>query len=277
MVDRLPLGGESMKKAVFLAHVKDAARQRGGDLKEYLRMTKELGYDGLECDYTDLEQDPRGFAEMLAEAELQIASVPCWFSFEKGVNPEQIGAVVKNVAAAGGKKILAIPGFLDEQYPDALNNMTEGLKILCREAAEFGIQVSLEDFDNIKSPCATAEGLAWFFERVPELGFNLDTGNFLYAEQDVLEITKAFADRITHIHLKDRRETPVYDGQQPQYSIKGRPMYSCPVGQGDIPIRELLVMAEKAGYNGFCSAEHYAVEDQWDFMVKSARWLNEHM
>ena len=193
------------------------------------------------------------------------------------MDPDQIRTVVRNVAAAGGKKILAIPGFLDEKYPYALENMADGLKILCQVAAEFQIKVSLEDFDNIKSPCATAEGLSWFFERVPELGFNLDTGNFLYAEQDVLEVTRSFADRITHIHLKDRQETPVYEGQRPQYSIKGRPMYSCPVGQGDIPMKELLAMAEKAGYEGFCSAEHYGVDDQWTFMVRSAQWLNENM
>ena len=266
-----------MRKAIFLAHVKDAARQRGGELKEYLLLTRELGYEGLECDYVDLEQDPAGFAAMLAEADLQIASIPYYCEFEKGVDPDKIRTAVEKTAAAGGKKILAIPGFLDEKYPHALENMAEGLKLLCQVAAEFDIKVSLEDFDNIKSPCATAEGLAWFFERVPELGFNLDTGNFLYAEQDVVEVTKAFADRITHIHLKDRREVPVYGGQQPQYSIKGRPMYSCPVGQGDIPIKELLAMAEKAGYEDFCSAEHYGVDDQWEFMVRSAQWLNENM
>ena len=92
-----------------------------------------------------------------------------------------------------------------------------------------------------------------------------------------MEVTKAFADRITHIHLKDRRERPVYEGQQPQYSVAGRAMYSCPVGQGDIPIKKLLSMAEEAGYEGFCSAEHYGVDDQWDFIVKSAAWLNENM
>ena len=266
-----------MRKAIFLAHVKDAARQRGGSLTDYLRLTRELGYEGLECDYVDLEQDPASFAAMLKEADLQIASVPYYCEFEKGVDPVKIRTAVEKTAAAGGRKILAIPGFLDEKYPNALEDMAEGLGILCRVAAEFDIKVSLEDFDNIKSPCATAEGLAWFFERVPELGFNLDTGNFLYAEQDVVEVTKTFAERITHIHLKDRRETPVYEGQQPQYSIKGRPMYSCPVGQGDIPVKKLLDMAAEAGYEGFCSAEHYGVDDQWEFMVQSAGWLNENM
>lgn len=266
-----------MKKAIFLAHVKDAARQRGGELKEYLRMTRELGYEGLECDYVDLEKDPRGFAAMLAEADLQIASVPYYCEFEKGVDPAKIRTAVENTAAAGGKKILAIPGFMSEAYPNALEDMVAGLKLLCQVAEEFGIKVSLEDFDNIKSPCATAEGLEYFFRQVPELGFNLDTGNFLYAEQDVLEVTREFADRIAHIHLKDRSGTPAYGGQQPQYSIRGRAMYSCPVGQGDIPIQALLAMAQQAGYDGFCSAEHYGVRDQWDFMVKSAAWLHDNM
>ena len=31
-----------MKKAIFLAHVKDAARQQGGTLQEYLKKAREL-------------------------------------------------------------------------------------------------------------------------------------------------------------------------------------------------------------------------------------------
>lgn len=266
-----------MRKSVFLAHVKAAARQRGGELREYLCMTRELGFEGLECDYTDLEQDPKGFAAMLAEAGLEIASVPYFCGFEKRLDPELIRRVVKNVAAAGGRKILAIPGFLDEKYPDGLESMVEGLKILCREAAEQGITVSLEDFDNVNSPCSTAVGLQYFFDRVPELKFNLDTGNFLYMDQDMLEESRPLMGRIAHIHLKDRSRTPVYENQQPQYSVNGMEMYACPVGQGMIPIEEAIAMAQDAGYDGFCSAEHYGVADQWDFVVKSAAWLNKYL
>ena len=43
------------------------------------------------------------------------------------------------------------------------------------------------------------------------------------------------------------------------------------------PMKELLAMAEEAGYEAFCSVEHYGVDDQWDFMVRSAQWLNENM
>lgn len=266
-----------MRKSVFLAHVKDAARQQGGTLPEYLKKTRELGFEGLECDYPDLEQDPQGFAAMLQEADLQIASVPYFCSFEKGVDAGKLRTVVEKTAAAGGKRILAIPGFLDEQYPDALEDMVKGLRILCEEAQKFGITVSLEDFDNQTSPCATGEGLRYFFRRVPALKFNLDTGNFLYMDEDVLEESRTMMDRIAHIHLKDRRNTPLYEGQQPRHSVSGRPMYDCPVGQGDIPMEKILAMAAAAGYEGFCSAEHYGARDQWDHMVQSAAWMKQHM
>lgn len=266
-----------MRKSVFLAHVKDAARQQGGTLREYLKKTRELGFEGLECDYPDLEQDPQGFAAMLKEAGLEIASVPYFCSFEKGVDGDKLRAVVEKTAAAGGKKILAIPGFLDEKHPNALEDMVKGLKILCEEAQKVGITVSLEDFDNQTSPCATGEGLRYFFRQVPALKFNLDTGNFLYMDQDVLEESRTMMDRIAHIHLKDRRNTPLYEGQQPRYSVGGRAMYDCPVGQGDIPMEKILAMAEAAAYEGFCSAEHYGARDQWDHMVKSAAWMKAHM
>lgn len=266
-----------MRKSVFLAHVKDAARQQGGTLQEYLKKTRELGFEGLECDYPDLEQDPAGFAAMLKEADLEIASVPYFCSFEKGVDAKKLCIVVEKTAEAGGKKILAIPGFLDENYPNALEDMVRGLQILCNEAQKFGITVSLEDFDNHTSPCATGEGLRYFFQRVPALQFNLDTGNFLYMDEDVLDESRTMMDRIAHIHLKDRRNAPLHEGQQPRLSVSGRPMYDCPVGQGDIPLEKILAMAAAAGYEGFCSAEHYGAQDQWDYMVKSAAWMKQHM
>jgi alkanesulfonate monooxygenase SsuD/methylene tetrahydromethanopterin reductase-like flavin-dependent oxidoreductase (luciferase family) len=42
-------------------------------------------------------------------------------------------------------------------------------------------------------------------------------------------------------------------------------------------MEQALAMAEAAGYDGFCSAEHYGVADQWDFVVKSAAWMADHM
>lgn len=266
-----------MRKSVFMAHVKDAARQRGGELREYLRMTRELGYEGLECDYADLAADPAGFAAMLAEAGLEVASVPYFFEFEKHLDPVLIQTVVRNVAAAGGRKILAIPGELGETYPNALECMVEGLDILCREAAEQGITVTLEDFGDVKSPCSTAEGLQYFFDRVPALKFNLDTGNFLCMGQDVLKQSRPLMGRVAHVHLKDWDMKPLYENESFFYAKDGVKLYSSPVGYGVIPMEAAITMAKNAGYEGFCSAEHYDVADQWDYIVKSAAWMNKYL
>jgi inosose dehydratase len=221
----------------------------------------------------DLEQDPAGFAAMLAEADLQIASIPYYCEFEKGVDPDKIRTAVEKTAAAGGKKILAIPGFLDEKYPHALENMAEGLKLLCQVAAEFDIKVSLEDFDNIKSPCATAEGLQDFFARIPALKFNLDTGNFRYMDQDVTECCLPILDRLALMHLKDRSQVPMHPAEKPLRSLGGTDLYPCPVGEGMIPMEQVLALAADAGYDGYCTVEHFDAADQWDYITRSARWF----
>lgn len=266
-----------MRKSIFLAHIHKTVQQRGGTLKEWLVKVKQLGFEGLECDYADLERDPKAFAAMLAEVGLEIASVPYFFFFERNLNPELIRTVVHTVAAAGGKKLLAIPGELGETYPDALNRMVEGLTILCKEAEQVGITVSLEDFGDIKSPCCSMEGLKYFFDRVPGLKFNMDTGNFLCMGADLLESSRPFMDILAHIHLKDWCMEELYPRQEALFGKNGVKLYSSPVGSGVIPMEQALAMAEAAGYDGFCSAEHYGVADQWDFIVKSAAWMADHM
>ena len=266
-----------MRKSIFLAHIHETVQQRGGTLKEWLVKVKQLGFEGLECDYADLERDPKAFAAMLAEVGLEIASVPYFFFFERGVDPQKIRTVVCNVAAAGGKKLLAIPGELDGTCPNALDRMVEGLTILCKEAEQAGITVSLEDFGDIKSPCCSMEGLKYFFDRVPGLKFNMDTGNFLCMGADLLDSSCPFMDRLAHIHLKDWCLAPLYADQAYLEATDGAKLYSSPVGGGVIPMEQALAMAEAAGYDGFCSAEHYGVADQWDFVVKSAAWMADHM
>ena len=81
-----------------------------------------------------------------------------------------------------------------------------------------------------------------------------------------------------NLYLWGRQTVAVMGGYLALFShFNGHSVYPFPVGQGDIPIKKLLSMAEEAGYEGFCSAEHYGVDDQWDFIVKSAAWLNENM
>lgn len=87
----------------------------------------------------------------------------------------------------GVKKILVVPGFLDEEEARALHSvssdyfaverfMEQNLRIQVMKAAlieltdyakSLGVQVTLEDFDAVGSPCSRMNELLWFCAMYP--------------------------------------------------------------------------------------------------------------
>ncbi len=68
----------------------------------------------------------------------------------------------------------------------------------------------------------------------PYNGINLDIGHFIAGNsKSPVEFLKKHVDRITHIHLKDRK-------------LNGGPNF--PWGQGDTPIKEVLQLMKKEKY-----------------------------
>jgi sugar phosphate isomerase/epimerase len=152
-----------MKMSIFYAHLYQAARQRGVPMEQVLTEARVLGYEALECDSNEIAADAAAFRQMTDRAGFRVCSVPCHFGFHNGVDPARIRKVIADTLTVGCDKILAIPGYLSPGIPEAMDRMVQGLEILCREAEKAGITVTLEDFDNKTSPCATAEGLQDFF------------------------------------------------------------------------------------------------------------------
>ena len=95
--------------------------------------------------------------------------------------------------------------------------------------------------------------------------------------QDVLEQSRPLMARITHVHLKDWSLEPLHPQERPFCTPGGTELYPSPVGQGVVPMEGCIAMAKDAGYEGFCSAEHYGAADQWDYIVKSAMWMNQYL
>ncbi len=81
----------------------------------------------------------------------------------------------------------------------------------------------------------------------------LDTGHMTIGGVDTVKFANESADRVGHVHLKDvnmqiapevlARQTSIMNGVQ-----KG---LFTPLGQGDVPIAQIIVALENAGYNGW--------------------------
>jgi sugar phosphate isomerase/epimerase len=73
---------------------------------------------------------------------------------------------------------------------------------------------------------ASIDSLERLFALSPRMKSNLDTGHFVAANQDPLAFLRRHPDRITHLHMKDRKRN---DGP------------NLPWGEGDTPIKPLLL------------------------------------
>ena len=122
---------------------------------------------------------------------------------------------------------------------------------------DMGITVLFEDFDDFSSPMSGINGVAWFLDKCPDVGFTFDCGNFIMHDEDVLYAFNKFFTRIKHVHCKDRSTE------------------SIPVGEGRIPIKEVVTKMIESGYDGFFAIEHFDAKDQMGCIGKSARYLAE--
>ncbi len=264
-----------MKIAVFYAHILDAVRQENMNLEQVLQAVRKIGYSGLECDYAQLCDDPKNFYETVAKAGLEISGIYKFCDFPHNIDAEALSEFVEDVETVRCKKILCIPGFIENEadrdvYTDKI---VEGLKILCDLAEAKGITVSLEDFDDIKAPFCTPMGIRGLMDRVPKLKYTYDTGNFYYCDVDELEAFEMLKDRLVHVHLKDRTLELRNEGEEAKPTISGKIMYPTPVGRGVIHIKEAAEKAMAEGYHDYFTVEHFGSAQELKYMEESMDWL----
>jgi sugar phosphate isomerase/epimerase len=82
------------------------------------------------------------------------------------------------------------------------------------------------------------------------LGVNFDTGNVTLFGTDPLMMLDAVIDKVMHVHLKDidRATFEKYKG------MTGIP-FGTPLGEGVVPIKEIISRLKKAGFDGELSIE----------------------
>lgn len=135
--------------------------------------------------------------------------------------------------------------------------MAKGMSDIVARAKKQGIQVVIEDFDNINSPIACVNGMKWFMEQIPELWITFDTGNFIIHKEDIFKAWGALKERVIHVHCKDRGAESVA------------------VGDGYIPMKEILGRIVESGYEGYFAIEHFDAADQEKCMQRSAAFLRD--
>lgn len=112
----------------------------------------------------------------------------------------------------------------------------EAVKRVAPFADKHKITVAMHGHSNVKDPneFATPESFAKAMALSRHFGVNLDIGHFFAAGFDPVEYIQAHHDRITNLHLKDRKKN---QGD------------NVPWGEGDTPIKQVLRLMKEKKYS----------------------------
>ena len=270
--------------SIFYEHIAEAAAQSSLPLEEVCRRVKDFGYDLVEMDFKRLQANEEDILSLLRQNALRVNCIYNFFDFGVGENylasdRAAAEAVIAQCVRADCDKLLVVAGFLtgaetergSQAYGARRARMAESVKQLVDLAAEKGITVLMEDFDGCAAPFSTSAELLWFMENVPGLRCGFDTGNFLYSEEDALAVLPKLLPYVSGVHCKDR-SLQKNDGE-PKETVGGRKMYPVAVGDGDLPMTEIMNAVLQVGYTGVFTAEHFDTKHQLRDMERSAVWM----
>ncbi len=156
------------------------------------------------------------------------------------------GDSVVLAAASGADGYDDRPTLDDVQWKTLLDN----LSALGDHAASRGVIASIHP--HVGTMVQTAEEV----ERVlagSTVGLCVDTGHLMVGGADPVAIARDHADRIVHAHLKDvdaAMAAEVLAGTRAFGDAVAAGMFR-PLGQGDVPIAELVGFMEASGYTGW--------------------------
>ncbi len=129
--------------------------------------------------------------------------------------------------------------------------LVEGFSEIVNYAKDSGICVALENQSLYRRPDSKIADIRYILDNVEGLGYVLDTGNFYCVNEDVLEAYNALKDRLVHVHCKDWKKDPFGD-----FVREHIPRFrGCALGQGEVPLAQLIAQLKKDGYKGLLTAE----------------------
>ena len=253
----------------FFHHIRQASAERNESFDNTLDWVREIGYKGAELDADDLDG-----SERLKLHDIAASSIYRQYRWNEGIDEERMKDHIRIAQNLGAYKIMAIPGLFSEQgdRDEELKRMIEGMSRLSDLARENGLTLTIEDYDDALSPIATIKGMKSFLDVIPDLKVAFDTGNFVFSGDDVIEAKNEFFSRTIHVHLKDRLWSTTGKGD-PKECVDGRLLWPCAVGEGDIPMDEIIDDLKNIEYDGYVMAEFFGISSYSYAIEKSADYL----
>ncbi len=251
-------------------------KKTGSSYEDLIRLTKEIGFDGIE--FTEII--PEG-DETKTETALRIKAVcdslslPV-FSYAVGANflkddPEaETERVMREVDIA---KILGVPFMRHDAsfslknkegytWEDGVRDMAPYIRRVAEYAAEKGIKTGSENHGMIYQDPERMHALILAVNH-PNYGWLFDMGNFSVVDRDAREAFSLARPYIFHVHAKDMILKPSSQTEPAGFhkSRGGNLWRGTVLGHGEIPVAETFAYLKEIGYEGAVSLEFEGTED----------------
>ncbi len=264
-----------MTFSTFYDHIITINEQTGKSIEEIGKRLVDIGITGLDISNQAINNESLANLEILRECGMHINSLPAYCDFIHNKDTAVADEILELALKLKTDKILVIPGFLKDgdDRKSAMECAVAPTKYLCEIAKEKGILVGIEDYDNVGVTLLNSDEMLWFLDRVPDLCCFFDTGNFFYCDENTIDAYNKLKHRIKgHVHLKDRARSPVVT-QSFSNTQNGGKMYPCAIGEGEIPIKEILLDLVANGYDDCLTIEIYNSETMLSDIEKSIEYV----
>lgn len=162
------------------------------------------------------------------------------------------------------------PARSDDDFKKMKELMIESFFQIADYAKGSGITVAIENQSSLTRADSKTEDLVSILKAVPDLHFIFDTGNFFCIGEDAKEAYEHLKDKCVHVHCKDWKIDPF--GKFVRENI---PRFDGAIlGEGNIPLKELIALMKKTGYLGNLVLEINSPNITLDMLDKSADFLN---
>lgn len=229
------------KISIFSDHISAIARQEGITFAQAAQKVKEIGFNGVDVRVLQKPSqlktlDSLGFMYSCAITDID---------YSRGGQAELEKKTEAFMKKYRVKQVLLVPGLIPEEAVDEADRADARSRIVgfADRMAAKGYEVILEDYDNPRSLCYNTAKLNTLFGMTDNLGMAFDTGNFLFAGEDAYRASLHFADKVKHVHLKDR--------------AGAKDMKCVPAGTGCIPVEAVVRKLVSVGYDGWFTAEQF--------------------
>ena len=240
------------------------------DFYKELKFVADTGYKGVEpAGFWNIR--PSEFRKVLDDLGLKMIT-----SHSPWARLNNIGEVMDIAHLAGLDKIVCGYGYSDFTDMDAIKRTAECTMKLKEivERNNFTLFQHNHDFEFARLDGRIKYDI--YRELCPGVKFQLDCfWSTNLGNEDPVEMLKLFADDVVSIHMKDGFVTQKVSGSTMVNGILERPVELTPLGQGELPIKDLVaVIPERVEAIivelDFCCKEmHTALQESYEYMTSN--------